>query len=257
MSDAVPPAAQQFCRNPQSLERMPAEGDAKFLHYILSIAGATPEDRVLDVACGPGACTLAFATRCRHVIGLDVSLELVRKAREEAGRRNIQNATFIAGELERMPFGDGTVDAVVCRFSFHHALHPERVFAEMARVAGPRGWMVVVDVTASEDPAKAALHNELERLCDPTHARALPASEFERIFNAHGFRVAMKIGRKARSTVEDWLRTGGAPQQKIPVARAMLDEAVDGDRAGLGLVREDGTIRLTHSSAIFVLERAA
>ncbi len=256
MSEAVLPVARQFRRNPESFARMAADGDAKFLHYILSISGAARGDSVLDVACGPGACTLAFAARCRRAVGLDVSAELVHKAREHAARLNVQNATFTVGEVERMPFGDGAFDAVVCRFCFHHALHPERVFAEMARAVGLRGWMVVVDVTASEDPAKAALHNELERLCDPTHARALPASEFERIFNMHGFKVAMKIGRKARTTVKDWLRMGGAPQENVPVLRAMLDEAVDGDRAGLGMVREAGTIRLTHNSAIFVLERA-
>jgi ubiquinone/menaquinone biosynthesis C-methylase UbiE len=254
MSDAVPPVAQQFRRNPNSFARMPAE--AEFLHYVVSTSGATREDRVLDVLCGAGACTLAFAARCRRAVGLEVSAELVRRAREEAARLNVQNAAFTVGEIERMPFDDGAFDAAVCRFSFHHAVHPERVFAEMARVVRAPGWMLLVDVTASEDPAKAALHNQLERLCDPTHARTLSVSEFERIFGAHGFKVAMKIGRKARSTVEDWLKMAAAPQENISALRAMVEDAVEGDRAGLGLVREAGTILITHNSMIFVLERA-
>ena len=50
-----------------------------------------------------------------------------------------------------MGFRDGAFDAAVCRFSFHHFTDPARVFAEMARVIGPQGWMVVVDVTALND----------------------------------------------------------------------------------------------------------
>jgi ubiquinone/menaquinone biosynthesis C-methylase UbiE len=267
MSDVVQddepsrPACEQFRRNPETFARMSAlmssGADAKFLHYMVSISGVTREERMLDVACGPGACTLAFAERCRRAVGLDPSVELVARAREAAARRGAANASFMVGEVERMGFRDGAFDAAVCRFSVHHFANPARVFAEMARVVGPRGWMVVVDVTASEEPAKAALHNELERLCDPTHVRTLAASEFERIFAAAGFIVAMKIERQSLSTVEEWTSFGPAPAENIPIIRAMLEDAVDEDRPGLALQRDRGTIRLMHTSVSFVLERAA
>ena len=234
---------------------MSSSADVKFLHYMVSISGVARQDRVLDVACGPGACTLAFAERCRRAVGLDPSPELVAQAREAAARRGAGNAAFMVGEVERMAFRDGSFDAVVCRFSFHHFTDPARVFAEMARVVGPRGWMVIVDVTASENPAKAALHNELERLCDPTHVRTLTASEFERIFAAGGFTVAMKIARKSVSTVEEWTSFGPAPPENLAVIRAILEDAVDEDLPGLELQRDAGTIRLMHTSVSFVLER--
>jgi ubiquinone/menaquinone biosynthesis C-methylase UbiE len=254
-------AAEQFRRNPETFARLSAlmssSADAKFLHYMVSISGVARNERVLDVACGPGACTLAFGERCRRAVGLDPSVELVAQAREAAARRGAGNAAFMVGEVERMAFRDGAFDAAVCRFSFHHFTDPARVFAEMARVVGPRGWMVVVDVTASEEPAKAALHNELERLCDPTHVRTLAASEFERIFAAEGFTVAMKIARQSLSTVEEWTSFGAAPPENIPIIRTILEDAVDEDRPGLALQRDAGTIRLMHTSISFVLERAA
>jgi ubiquinone/menaquinone biosynthesis C-methylase UbiE len=255
------PAAEQFRRNPETFARMSAlmsaGADAKFLHYMVSISGVAQEDRVLDIACGPGACALAFARRCRRVIGLDPSPELVAQARAAALRARAANAGFVVGEVERMGFRDGAFDAAVCRFAFHHFTDPAHVFAEMARVVGPRGWMVVVDVTASEDPARAALHNELERLCDPTHVRMLAASEFERIFAAAGFNVAMKIERQSLSTVEEWTSFGSPPAENIPLIRALLEDAVDQDRPGLALQRDAGTIRLMHTGVSFVLERAA
>ncbi len=218
---AFRPAAEQFRRNPETFARMSAlmsaSADAKFLHYMVSISGVAREDRVLEVACGPGACTLAFAARCGRAVGLDPSVELVAQARTAAAHRGAANAAFIVGEVERTGFRDGAFDAAVCRFAFHHFTDPARVFAEMARVVGPRGWMVVVDVTASEDPAEAALHNQLERLCDPTHVRMLAASEFERIFAAQGFGVALKIARQSLSTVEEWTKPFPQPEADSPL----------------------------------------
>ena len=254
-------AGEQFRRNLRAFARMSAlmssDADAQFLHYLVSISGVARDDRVLDVACGPGACALAFAARCRRAVGLDPSPELIARARMEAARAGARNAEFVAGEVERMGFRGGAFDAAVCRFAFHHFTDPARVFAEMARVVAPRGWMVVVDVTASEDRAKAAAHNELERLCDPMHVRMLAASEFERIFAAAGFAVAMKIARQSVSTFEEWTRFGDPPPGNIPLIRALLEDAADDDRPGLGLQRDAGTIRLMHTSVSFVLERTA
>ena len=267
MSDAAQPgealrsASAQFRRNPESFARMSAlmssSADAKFLHYMVSISGVAREERVLEVACGPGACALAFAERCRRTVGLDPSADLIAQALAAAARRGAGNAAFMVGEVEQMGFRDGVFDAAVCRFSFHHFTDPARVFAEMARVVGPRGWMVVVDVTASEDPVKAALHNQLERLCDPTHVRMLAASEFERIFAAEGFAVAMKIARQSLSTIEEWTSFGTASAENIQLIRATLEDAVEQDRPGLALQRDAGTIRLMHTSVSFVLERTA
>ncbi|HVA41617.1 MAG TPA: hypothetical protein VNF49_13185, partial [Candidatus Binataceae bacterium] len=81
------------------------------------------------------------------------------------------------------------------------------------------------------------------------------ASEFERIFAAGGFSVAMQIARQSLSTVEQWTSFGAAPPENIPIIRAILDDAVDEDRPGLALQRDAGTIRLMHTSVSFVLER--
>jgi hypothetical protein len=63
-------------------------------------------------------------------------------------------------------------------------------------------------MAAAEDPAKAELHNQMERLCDPTHSRTLPAGEFEGMFAEDGFRTALKIERDARLTLDDKIGYG-------------------------------------------------
>lgn len=253
---AWPLAQRQLRRRPSAYQMAPSPADDKFLAFMISASGVTRRDRVLDVACGPGSATLAFARHCAGVMGIDVVAEPLRRARVEAARRKLGNAGFTLSEVERLAFADGAFSGAICRFSFHHFVNPEVVFAEMARVVAPGGWMMIADMTAPEDPAEAALHNRMERLCDPTHGRALAVTEFERLFAAHGFRVAMKIARDSRLTVDDWLRFGPTPPENAAQLRAMVAAALASGTPSR-FSRKGHTVRMTHTSVSFVLEREA
>jgi ubiquinone/menaquinone biosynthesis C-methylase UbiE len=229
--------------------------DQKFIAFLISISGVGKTDLVLELACGNGNTAIAFAERCGRAIGVDVLEEPLQTAQTTAAERQVRNVDFIVSEVEQLSFGAGTFDGAVCRFSFHHFVNPARVFSELARVVAPGGWMVIADMVASEDPARAELHNQMERLCDPTHSRTLPTSEFERMFAEHGFRVAMKVGRDSRLTLEDWIRFGGASLENAGRLRQMAAEAIDRDGAGLKFTREADQIRLVHNSMNFVLEK--
>ena len=198
---------------------------------------------------------MAFARRCKAAVGLEIRADAMARARKTALERKIANALFVTGELERMPLADGSFNGGLCRFSFHHFANPRQVFAEMSRVVARDGWMVVSDMTASEDLIEANFHNRLERLCDPTHTRTLATSEFEQMFGEQGFRVSMKIARDSRITLDDWLRFGAPPPEHKAELRTLVEEAEGLDQPGLKILRDRDTIRLLHSSVSFVLER--
>lgn len=248
-------AQQQLRRRPSAYAMAATPFDHKFFGFMISISGAGKGDRVLDVACGAGSATMAFAERCKSVVGIDVVDEPLARARAAAAERGLHNASFTLSEVERVPFGEGAFTGAICRFSFHHLVNPGRVFGEMARVVAPGGWMVISDMASSEDPEKAALQNELERLCDPTHGRTLPVSEFQRMFAEQGFRTAMKVERDSRLTLDDWIRFGGASPGNAARLRELAEAAVDNDRAGLRMMRDGDTIRLIHNSVSFVIEK--
>ncbi len=258
MSESIwtsPTLLAQFRRQPSAYAVTESPGDRKFIAFMLATAGPGRDDRVLDVACGTGAATLAFAARCRGAIGLDFAPAALAAARATAAARGIANAIFLAGELERMPLADGRCTGATCRFSFHHFVNPARVFAEMARVVGANGWMLISDLLSADDPAKSDLHNQMERLSDPTHARSLPAREFEAMFAAEGFRVAMKIVRETRGAFADWIAFNHTPPERAARLRDLMETAVAGDRAGLGMTRDGDTIRTVRASATYLIER--
>ena len=111
--------------------------------------------------------------------------------------------------MEQLPFDRGVFDVVSCRAAVHHVARPERVLAEAARLLAPGGRVVVADMLTSEDAAKAEYHNRVERLCDPTHVRALPATEFERLFAGAGLAVRSATSLSMDSEREGWMANGG------------------------------------------------
>jgi ubiquinone/menaquinone biosynthesis C-methylase UbiE len=152
--------------------------DGRFTAFLISASGMTRGDRVPEVACGTGVSTIAFAERCMAAVGLEIRADAMARARLDALTRKVGNASFVAGELERMPLTDGSFTGAICRFSFHHFVHPERIFAEMARVVAHNGWMVVSDMTASNDPDQAgsSITGWSGSVTRPTPARSRPRS---------------------------------------------------------------------------------
>lgn len=104
----------------------------------------TPEDRVLDVACGSGEFLAAFAWQARHVAGIDLSEAKVALARERlADRLASGTADVVRGDAAALPWEEGTFSAVTCNDAFPFFPVPERVLAEMFRVLRPGGRMLM------------------------------------------------------------------------------------------------------------------
>lgn len=109
--------------------------------------------RVLDIGCGTGALAehvLNALPACR-LTGVDISPEMLRQAR----RRLNGEATFVVGDAEKLPFGDGLYDAVVMSDVFHHCPDPRRAAFEAWRVLKHDGVLVLGDIW-SADPLRQA-----------------------------------------------------------------------------------------------------
>jgi len=245
----------QFGKQAEIYARMQQTTDERSLRALVQVSGAGAEERVLDVACGPGFLTMTFAAQCRHAVGVDATEVFLAMARVEAERRGLRNIEFRSGDAERLPFDDGAFDLVACRAAFHHFPHPARVLAEMARVAGAQGRVLIADMMSSEDAAKAEYHNRMERLCDPSHARALPPSEFEQLFAAAGLTQRFGATVPVDMELEEYITHGGPDAAAEAEIRAMIDASLDADRGGLSARRQDGRTLFTYQTGVFVLHR--
>lgn len=246
---------QQFRRQAEVYSAMPVVTDPKMLDYIVAISGVRKSDRVLDVASGPGFVTMAFAPHCASAVGIDATDRFAARARAETSRRGLGNVSFLVGDVERMAFQANSFDLAVCRFAFHHFPQPANVLAAMKRVTKRDASLVIVDMLASEDPQRAEYHNRIERMCDPSHARALPATEFERIFADCGFEVAYKQTQKSDFGLEEWIAHGAPPRETAAKITELMEAAIEDDKTGLDIRRENGKIMFTHFGGSYVLRR--
>lgn len=126
-------------------------------------AGVEPGARVLDVACGTGALTLAVAERVGpggSVVGLDVNPEMLAVA-----RRKPWPVEWIEGRAEALPLPDRSFDAVVSQFGFMFFEDRPAALREMMRVLRPGGRLAVAVCDAVRNsPGYAAFSELLDRL---------------------------------------------------------------------------------------------
>jgi ubiquinone/menaquinone biosynthesis C-methylase UbiE len=246
---------EQFAKQAEDYSQMAVVRSEKLLAAVAAASGAGPSDRVLDLASGPGYLTMALAARCREAVGVDATERFVTQARAEAERRGVANVSFVVGDVERLAFPPASFDVVTCKFAFHHFPRPACVLGEMVRVARPGATLVLVDMVASEDPALRAYQDRIERLCDPSHASALPASEFERLFAEQGLEVKAAHRRETSYSLAEWLRHGGPSEERAREIESLMRASLDDDLAGLRVRIEEGELHFSHQGATWVLKR--
>ena len=141
---------------------------------------------VLDVGCGTGAVLELLHGEYpeKRLTGLDLTPRMIEVARA----KQLENVRFIVGDAEALPFESRSFDAVLCSNSFHHYPHPERFFAEVARVLRPGGRLVLRDYT-SNDVAVWLMNNfelPLARLLGHGDVRILKLSELRALAEESG-----------------------------------------------------------------------
>ncbi len=112
-----------------------------------------PGERVLDVGSGAGMDSLIAALQVGpegSVTGIDMTPEMIEKARKGAAELGLNNVTFVEGEAETLPFDDSRFDVVLSNSVIDLIPDKEAVFGEIYRVLVPGGRVQIADVTIQQ-----------------------------------------------------------------------------------------------------------
>ncbi|MGH3135945.1 MAG: methyltransferase domain-containing protein [Gaiellaceae bacterium] len=140
---------------PPELERVPAPTLESFAGVAnpFSLGRLELGERVLDLGCGAGTDSLVAALQVGptgSVTGIDMTPEMIEKARVSAAEVALDNVTFVEGEAEHLPFHDGSFDAVISNGVIDLIPDKDAVFSELSRVLVPGGRLQIADVTIQQ-----------------------------------------------------------------------------------------------------------
>lgn len=163
-----------------------------------ALAGLKKGEVVLDLGSGAGIdCFLAarkVGPRGR-VIGVDMTPEMIDKARENAKSGGFTNAEFRLGEIENLPVADSSIDAIISNCVINLSTDKLRVFKEALRVLKPGGRLMVSDL-ALKKPLPQAIRTSVE-VYVACVAGALIKDEYLSAIRKAGFGEVEVVSEKA------------------------------------------------------------
>ena len=113
----------------------------------LAIEKLLPQNlTVADIGCGTGSLTFELARFAGKVIGVDLSKEMLRRARAVAKEREVDNVEFRQGDALKLPLNSRSVDAAFCVMVLHFLPDPQRAIAGLCRITRPGGSIILVDL---------------------------------------------------------------------------------------------------------------
>jgi arsenite methyltransferase len=185
-----------------------------------ALAGLKPGQTVLDLGSGAGIDCFLAARKVGpsgRVIGVDMTPEMLDRARENARKNGSTNVEFRLGEIENLPVADNTVDVVISNCVINLSTDKRRVFREAFRVLKPGGRMMVSDL-ALRKPLPAAIRESVEAYV-ACIAGALVKDEYLRAVREAGFEDVEVLSEKAfpaELVLEDSLAAEVVKKLKIP-----------------------------------------
>lgn len=171
-----------------------------------AIAALKPGEVVVDLGAGGGFdCFLAAQEvgSGGHVIGVDMTPDMLSKARNNASRGHYENVEFRLGEIEHLPIADDTADVIISNCVINLSPDKTQVFRDALRVLKPGGRLAISDVVATIELPESMRNDE--QLIAGCMGNASLIEDLEVIMADAGFeQIRIEPKDESREFIRDW-----------------------------------------------------
>lgn len=187
-----------------------------------ALATLKEDETVLDLGSGAGFDCFLAASKVGSkgkVIGVDMTPEMIEKARENAENNGVKNVEFRLGEIENLPVEDNSVDVVISNCVINLSSDKPKVFQEIYRILKPGGRIAISDMALKKELPQN-VRQSIGAYVSCVGGAAL-IGVYKKSVEESGLKE-VKITIKGRSACID-------PDTKDPIGRAILDGLGDGE----------------------------
>ncbi len=226
-SDFKNKVREQFGRTAEGYVRDRGFAGGEDLAEAARLLKPTPEDVLLDVACGGGHTALYFAPMVRSVVASDLTMQMLKKAQEFISEKGkVDNVTFREADAEDLPFPSGAFTIVTCRIAPHHFPDVPRAIREFHRVLRRQGGrLLIIDTLLPQDPEIAEFYQTMEQMRDPTHIRAFSEPQWRKMVEDAGFKVeATRVFAKTHD-FPVWAKRAGMQEDGVRKLAKFFNDA--------------------------------
>lgn len=177
-----------------------------------AIAALKEGEIVLDLGAGGGFDAFLAADKVGpkgKVYGVDMTPEMLKKARTNAKENDYHNVEFLLGEIEHLPLPNDAVDVIISNCVVNLSTDKLQVFKEAFRVLKEGGRLAISDIVASKPLPKEMLDNK-ELYCNCISG-ALPIDQIKEFLAKAGFvDIAIETQEKSRKLIKEWVPGAGS-----------------------------------------------
>ena len=195
----------------------------------LAFAGVASGQTVLDLGCGAGLDLVLAAERVGpdgRVIGIDMSEEMLARARANVERAGLANIELHQAVIENLPLDDASIDHVVSNCVINLSPDKPAVFAEIHRVLKPGGRMLVSDIVAEDLPGWVLENRDLYAAC-------VSGAVSEAEYLSQVREAGLEDGRVVDRLVYEEAHLRGLLADMVPIDLGAMAERLGTDRDSL------------------------